>query len=173
MEVFPLYLDSFGNLVQAQSSDTLGIPATGEVLEYATLLQNTPIYTCCSLITATAVKVTSLGSSDPTFRPKPYVDCITLEYGNAGNRVRVAKINGLNYTINDLVDYDNSSELYLSRYGKITTVRPSLGNGDKWLVVIGRLINQNEFIFAPQEPIDLNITPDKLQMRRYRLRRGL
>lgn len=160
-EIYPLYLDSFGNLVQAQSGDTLPFPVTAQVIEYANVLINTPAYTCCALVTATASPVNSTDVTDTLFRPKPFVDCLTLEYGNAGNRIQIAATHGKKYTI-ETTPYTESAVLYLGQNSKLTVVKPTLVNGDKWLVVVGRLVNDHEFIFHPQEPVDLEYLPDGL-----------
>ena len=157
--VKPLYLDpATGQLLQTQNGDVLNVPVVSVLENFATLIHNTDINTCCSLIDQNAVVVTSLGTSDPTFRPLPYVDCIVLEAGIPSDNVRVAQEYGLTYDTTIAIPYNSngSGTLYLGQNGKPTTTVPSLLNGDLYSVVIGRLKNSNQFIFAPEAPVDLS-----------------
>ena len=159
MLVKPLYRDpATGQILQVQPGDVLDVPAVSIVQQFATLLNAATVNTCCALLDQNASLVTSFGSSNPSFRPIPYVDCIVLEAGLPGQTVLVAQDHGLTYTTNIPLTYATSGILYLGQDGKPTTTKPSLINGDKFEVVIGRLVNANHFIFAPEPPIDLNAT---------------
>jgi hypothetical protein len=156
MEIKPLYFDAgTKQITEAKSGDTLGLPITSVVIDYVTLFQNTDINTCCALVDCTAIPVSSNNLPVLTYRKVPYVDCVTLEAGLSGQTVRAALIHGKNYSTNSQIIPSTIDTLYLGQDGKLTFVRPSLINGDRWLVVVGRMVNYNEFIFDPQTPIDL------------------
>ena len=163
MERKPLYLNPLTGLIeQAQPGDVLSTPVVAYTIydDFATLLLTTQVNTCCALIDQNASIITSHGSTDPTFRPLPYVDCVILEAGNPGDSVVIAdKVGKLYTTPIPLVYSSNGSGiLYLGKDGMLTTVKPSLLNGDSYLTIVGRLKNATQFIFAPQVPIDLAAT---------------
>lgn len=156
MKIKPLYRDPVtGYLLEATSEDTLGISVVAIHEEFATLFNNAEANTCCALIEYTAIPINSVNLPNVALRNLPYVDCIVLESGIQGQTVKVAATHGKLYSTPNNIVYTNSDILYLGRDSKITTTPPSLLNGDKWLVIVGRLVNPNQFVFDPQPPIDL------------------
>lgn len=154
-EIKPLYFGPDGQILQAKPTDTLNVPVTAVEVEYVTLMQNTDAGVCCVMAEYTAVSVNSINTPTLNYRKVPRVDCVTLEAGKVGDRVRAAITHGRSYPINTTIAYIDNDLLYLGKNGKLTTTVPSLDNGDKWTVVVGRIVNLNEFIFDPQTPIDL------------------
>jgi hypothetical protein len=157
MEIRPLYFDRGTNEIkEAKLGDAIfnGIPINSVVEEYATLFQDTEVNTCCAIVDYTAIPITSNNLPSLTFRIDPYVDCVTLEAGLAGQRVRVALIHGKNYTLAQAIIPSTTDILYLGQDAKLTVIPPSLDNGDRWSVIVGRLVNFTEFIFDPLTPID-------------------
>lgn len=156
MQVAPLYRDPVtGYLREAQSGDTLNTATQAVFNEYITLFVNTDVNTCCAIANYTAISLSSVTLPLNILRTVPIVDCITLESGSESDNVLVACTHGKLYNTPSNIIYTNSDTLYLGHDGKITTTPPSLVNGDRWSVIIGRLVNANQFIFDPQTPIDL------------------
>ena len=154
-EVRPLYFDRGTNqITESQPGDTLALPVTSTVIEYVTLFQDTEVNTCCALIDYTAIPVVSTEPPILTYRKEPFVDCIILEAGLTGQRVQAAITHGKNYITPVAIVPITDDILYLGQDGKLTVVQPSLVNGDRYSVVIGRLVNFNEFIFDPATPVD-------------------
>jgi len=161
MERKPLYLNPLTGLFdQAQPGDVLSTPVVAYTVydDFATLLHATQVNTCCAIIDQNASVITSYGSTDPTFRPLPYVDCVILEAGNPGDSVLIADQVGRLYTTPIPLPYSSNGSgiLYLGKDGMLTTIKPSLLNGDSYLTIVGRLKNATQFIFAPQVPVDLS-----------------
>lgn len=157
MQIKPLFRDPItGYVREAQSGDVLSTPVIGVYEEYVTLFENAEINTCCALIEYTAIPINSVNTPNINYRHAPAVDCVLLESGTTGQTVKAALTHGKLYSTSVQIDYTNSDTLYLGRDSKLTTVVPSLINGDNWGVIVGRLINHNEFIFDPQLPIDFN-----------------
>lgn len=155
MQIQPLYIGPNGEILQAKSTDTLNVSTTSIEVEYVTLMQNTEAGTCCVLVEYTATPINSVNTPIINYRKTPRVDCVILESGKVGDRVKAALTHGRSYPINSSIAYVDDDLLYLGKDGKITSTTPSLDNGDKWLVIVGRIVNLNEFIFDPQTPIDL------------------
>lgn len=157
MLVDVLYRDpATGQILQTKPTDQLNLSVHSEVKEYVTLFQNSVVGTCCSIVDQTAIPINSKDVLDLPTRDLPYVDCVILEEGLAGQRVLAAVMHGKVYplTISVVSATDN---LYLGQDSLFTTTKPSKANGDKYQVCIGRLVNQNEFIFDPQIPIDFDV----------------
>ena len=156
MQIKPLYRDpATGYLVEAQSGDSLNTATVAVFNEYIALIQNTATNTCCAIVDYTAIPITSNNIPTNILRTSPSIDCIILESGNEGDTVLIAATHGKLYTTPTSIDYTTSDTLYLSNTGTITTIAPSLSNGDHWLVRVGRLVNHFQFIFDPQPPVDL------------------
>lgn len=156
MQIKPLYFDSEGNLREANESNTLITPATASSIEYATLFKASGINECAILVEHTAIPVDISQDIQSTYRDKPYVDCVILEAGNPGDTVKVANIHGKVYSTPEKIEYTNSDILYVDNTGKLTTIKPLISNGAKWLVIVGRLVNNYQFIFDPHDPYDMS-----------------
>ena len=156
-EVKPLYFSPDGQILQMQPGDTPSIVIVPN--EYATLMQQTAPGICCAIIENTAIPINSVNLPSINYRTKPFIDCIILEGGNTGDRVRAALTHGKIYQVPYDISYTNNDILYLGRDSKLTTIQPSLSDGDNWLVIVGRIINSNNFIFDPQDPINLTASP--------------
>lgn len=155
MEIKPLFFDRGTNEIrEAQPGDTLNLPVNAIVEEYVTLFQDTLINTCCALIEYTAIPVVSTTVPNFLYRKLPYVDCIILESGLEGQRVKAALTHGKNYLTTEAITLITEDILYLGQNGKLTLTKPTLLNGDRYQVEVGRLVNGNEFIFDPKTPVD-------------------
>jgi len=141
VKVKPLYLDSNGNILSAQPGDTLDLPVIADETEYVTLLIAADINTCCAIVDEAATPINSVNLPNINYRTKPFVDCVILEKGGPGDRVRAAITNGRVYSTSIPIAYTNNDIIYLGRDSKLTTVPPSLLNGDNWQVIVGRLVN--------------------------------
>lgn len=158
MQIKPLFRDPVtGDEREAQTGDILSIPAlgSGPFDEAVTLLETLSANACCAVIEYTAVSINSVNMPVLNYRSTPAVDCVILESGTYGQTVKAALTHGKLYDTPIQINYTNSDTLYLGRNGLLTTTVPSLSAGDKWLVVVGRLINHFQFIFDPQLPINL------------------
>lgn len=156
MQIKPLYRDpATGYLVEAQPGDSLNTASVAVFNEYIALLQNTTTNTCCAIVDYTAIPITSNNIPSNILRTSPSIDCVILESGNEGDTVLIAATHGKVYTTPTSLTYTTSDTLYLGKDGLLTTVAPSLSNGDHWLVRIGRIVNHFQFIFDPQPPVDL------------------
>lgn len=122
-----------------------------------TLFTDCEILTCLMSVDYTARRVNALYPTPINGRIKPYVDAISLVDGRSGETVSVAMAKGLKYKASKplLVGTD----LFLGIDGRVTHIAPTLSDGVKWKVKIGRVVNEYEFIFDPQEPEDLTATP--------------
>jgi len=84
----------------------------------------------------------------------PSVDGVTVSGGNANSQVNVAKTEGQEYIMPFM--FTSTGYIYLSTTGQITNVIPDSLNGDKYLYILGRCINNsNSFIFSPKIPIEI------------------
>lgn len=154
-QIKPLYFSPDGKILQAESGDTLNISTTSTEVLYVTLNQAATPNMCCALVDYTAIPVNSVNLPSMNYRKEPYVDCVILEAGSAGDVVRAAVTHGKKYITPIEIDYTNNDLLYLGKDSLITTVPPTLVAGDKWFVIVGRLVNLTEFIFDPETPVDL------------------
>lgn len=108
------------------------------------------VNTCFRQIGNKAYKVASIGGVTP------YVDGVILQDGTLNQYVGAAKDYGIVYESPTLT-FIASETLYLGQDGKITTVIPDKLNGDNYLLIVGRTIeNTNKFIFSPGITIKLN-----------------
>lgn len=123
----------------------------------ATLFTDMNIGACVALIEYSAFQLNSNYNINLVTRQKPIVDGIVLNNGKSGSLTKIASLNGYKYSFSDPILTDNSlkEDLYLSKTGYISLDVPSLLNGDRWSVYIGKRINDYSFIFDPHEPLDL------------------
>ena len=144
-------------------------PGTGEIIEVevltsslgerTTLFQDVEALTALAIVEFTGKIVNSLNSINVNYRKQPWVDAISLEAGSTGASVLIAMTHGKIYRSSNPIVLGSDDRLYVNKFGKITTTPPSLLGGDRWSIVIGRLINEHEFLFDPQAPIDLTADP--------------
>ena len=113
--------------------------------------------TCVALIEYSAFALTSNYNHTVASRQYPYVDGVVLEDGIVGSEASIANTRGVKYSfaqpILDSLSLD--SDLYLSKFGIISLTIPTIENGDRWSVKIGRKVNKFDFIFDPEIPVDL------------------
>lgn len=124
----------------------------------ASLFTNMQAGACVAVIEYSAFQLRSTYNNDYLTRTNPTVDGIVLTNGLAGQQVKIARIKGMQYTFDTpiLDSLLTTNELYLDKQGNISLIEPSLVNGDRWYVYIGRKINNYSFIFDPHPPLDLN-----------------
>ena len=156
MEIKPLYFSPDGQIKQAKAGDTLPFPVQAIEIEYVTLQQACAVNTCCIIVDQTAIPINSVSLPLVNYRKLPFIDCIILEAENVGDTVKAAITHGKVYDTTSLINYISNDILYLGSNSLFTTTKPSLVNGDNYSVIVGRMVNQYQFIFDPQEPIDLN-----------------
>ena len=154
-EIYPLYYDPSGQIKRAKAGDTLPFPVQSVEIEYVTLHVAATPNTCCIIVDQTAIPVNSVNMPSVNYRTEPFVDCIILEGGNVGDRVKAAVTHGKVYSTTTSIDYVDSDILYLGQNSLVTFDPPSLANNDRWSVIVGRFVNGSQFIFDPQKPIDL------------------
>ena len=136
-----------------------GLPSS----EYPPTIQDATLFTdmatgaCVILADYSAHQVTSNYNNNIITRPTPIIDGILLYGGHAGSEGKIASLRGINYTFNlpILQDYSLKSDLFLGANGIITLTEPTLLNGDRWYVYLGRKVNDYDFIFDPHPPLDL------------------
>jgi len=155
MKINPLYLSENGEILESQPGDSLDIPVISDDTEYVTLLVAANPNSCCAIVDETATPINSVNLPHMNYRTQPFIDCVILESGGPGDKVKAAVTNGKVYTTPLSIHYSSNDIVYLGQDSKLTTTPPSLLNGDKWQVIVGRLVNLNSFIFNPQTPIDL------------------
>ena len=119
-----------------------------------TLLNNLTAGSCVAIVDYTAQVVTSLYNHDYTGRAAPFVDGILLEDGMAGDTVKMANVKGYTYSSPYSLGFIGDA-LYLGKDGKPTTTIPTRLAGDLWYVIVGRRLNENMFLFDPNDPGDL------------------
>lgn len=154
-EIYPLYYDPSGQIKRAKAGDTLPFPIQSIEVEYVTLHIAASINTCCIIVDQTAIPVNSVNMPLVNYRNVPFIDCIILEAGNAGDRVRAAITHGKVYDTPVEINYIDSDILYLGKDSLLTVNPPSIISGDRYKVIVGRFVNKNQFIFDPQLPVDL------------------
>lgn len=106
--------------------------------------------TCFRLIHNKAYKIVSNGGIPP------YADGVTLQAGVANQFIAVGRDSGLTYSSVGLT-FANSGMVYLGQDGKLTETVPEKANGDNYLLMIGRTIeNTNQFVFNSGIPVKLS-----------------
>lgn len=102
-----------------------------------------------TIINNQAYQVTSLNSILPS------IVGITLEDGVAGNNVSAGRNLNISYTVTT-TPWSTDAYAYLSQTGGITTTVPSSTAGDKYSIIIGRVLaGTTSLIFNPSSPMKL------------------
>jgi hypothetical protein len=132
------------------------IPPSDSYLD-AVLFTDMPIAACVASVDYSAIQLNSNYNNNIVTRSTPIVDGVVLEAGRSGQRVNIARVKGMQYTFNQAV-FDPTiltDNLYLDKNGLLSLVEPSISNGDRWYVYVGRRVNAYSFIFDPHPPLDL------------------
>jgi hypothetical protein len=143
----PYYNPELGKIVMEAQ------PPPQHDVDRAILFEDTPALACLALIDRTGIPINSAFNRVLVHRTLPYVDAITLEAGLRGDAARVATQQGRKYRTDLLLPV--GSDYYLGLNSLITLTPADLNQGAKWLVKVARWVNEHEFIFDPQAPLDL------------------
>lgn len=92
-------------------------------------------------------------------RDLPFVDGVVLTSALSGGNAQVANQKGQKYTTTESLGTEEDDILWLGQNGKLTTITPTLANGDKWAVKVGRRVNEFTFIYDPYFPVNLTGLP--------------
>jgi hypothetical protein len=139
----------------AAPGDTLDVALTN-LAEIATtnsftikLAQTMPSGSVFTIINNQAYQVTSLSSILPS------IVGVTLEEGVAGANVTAGRNLNISYTVTT-IPWITDAYVYLSQTGGITTTVPSPEAGDKYSIIIGRVLaGTTSLIFNPMSPMKL------------------
>lgn len=117
------------------------------------LLTTMDINSCVILIEGTAIQINSNYINNTINGiDRPYVNGIVLNSANYGEIGIIATRRGMKYYTPTSLGISGNF-IYLDKHGKLTTIPPSISNGDTWYTVVGYRVNEHEFIFDPQDPI--------------------
>lgn len=119
------------------------------------IINGAEVNSCVMMADYSALVINSTYNKLLFNRDMPYIDGVVLKAVAPGGITQVANQKGQKYTTSESLGKDESVILWLSQSGKLTTVTPSLDNGDKWAVAVARRVNEYNFIFDPQFPVDL------------------
>jgi hypothetical protein len=123
----------------------------------ATLFTDMNMGACIGIFDYSAFQIGSNYNHDIITRSTPIIDGVVLENGRAGSQVKVAQVRGMTYSFDSpiLENLSLATDLYVGKDGYLTLTTPILANGNRWLVKVGRKVNDFDFIFDPQVPEDL------------------
>ena len=137
-------------LLDLTTASTGGIPPILNLTALTDILVNQSVY-------IQNYAITTVNSRSVN---KPIIDGIALNSGRAGSTIRVATGRDYKYTTSQSLG-TSGTNLYLSSDAIISTTLPSLVNGDKWYVPLGRRLNEFDFLYDPQTPILLDTLPNQ------------
>lgn len=116
------------------------------------LLQDAPALTCLIVVDDCGTSINAAYELPVVGRPTPWVDAVTLEAGERGDTVRCAMCWGQRYRVEDglLSDAPLPDGYYLGRDSRLALAPPVA----RWKARVARWVNDREFIFAPEAPVD-------------------
>lgn len=137
-----------GKIILNASTENNGM---GSIATPVALLQDAPALTCLVVIDECGTSVNADYSNPVAGRPAPMVDAITLQAGKRGDTVLCAMCWGQRYRVETpLSDAPLPGGYFLGRDSLMTPAPPAA----RWRVSVARWVNDREFIFAPQLPVD-------------------
>lgn len=119
------------------------------------LLQDALALTCLVVVDDCGTAINAAYENPVVGRSTPAVDAITLATGRRGDTVPCAMCWGQRYRAPDglLSDAPLPDGYFLGRDARMALAPPAA----RWKVMVARWVNEREFIFAPEAPIDVSV----------------